>query len=128
MSKKIVIFGALGYLGTELGKLYSGESWFHEVIAIDSRFVSKRVEELKDWNIKFYQGGILEKDFLKKHLQDADIVHHLAGITDVAYVKKEARQGQDEKIKKIAIEGTNNILDTISDKCKIIFPSTHVIY
>ena len=128
MAKKIVIVGALGYLGTELSRLYSGESWFHNIICIDSRFVSRRVNQLKDWNIKFYQGEILDKNFLKKHLQDADIVHHLAGVTDVAYVKKEATPGQDEKIKKIAIEGTNNILETISEKCKIIFPSTHVIY
>tara|TARA_Y100000590_G_C15707747_1_gene1009253 strand:+ start:34 stop:2583 length:2550 start_codon:yes stop_codon:yes gene_type:complete len=128
MSKKIVVVGALGYLGTELCKLYSGESWFNNIVAIDSRFVSKRVNQLKEWNIKFYQGEILNKDFLKKHLHDADIVHHLAGITDVAYVKKEATPGQDEKIKKIAIDGTNNILESISKNCKIIFPSTHVIY
>ena len=128
MAKKIVIVGALGYLGTELCKLYSGESWFHNVIAIDNRFVSKRVNQLKDWNIKFYQGEVLDKIFLKEHLQDADIVHHLAGVTDVAYVKKESSPGQDEKIKKIAIEGTNNVLNTIPKKCKIIFPSTHVIY
>jgi N-acetyl-gamma-glutamylphosphate reductase len=43
MSKKIVIVGALGYLGTELCKLYSGESWFNKVVAIDSRFVSERI-------------------------------------------------------------------------------------
>ena len=128
MSKKIVVVGALGYLGTELCKIYSGESWFNNVIAIDSRFVSKRINQLKDWNIKFYQGEILDKEFLQKHLQNADVVHHLAGITDVAYVKKETTLGQDEKIRKIAIEGTNNILDAISNKCKIIFPSTHVIY
>ena len=85
MSKKIVIVGALGYLGTELCQLYSGESWFHNVIAIDSRFVSKRVNQLRDWNIQFYQGHILDKDFLQKHLKDADVVHHLAGITEVAY-------------------------------------------
>ena len=65
---------------------------------------------------------------MKKHLNDADIVHHLAGVTDVAYVKKEATQEHDERIRKIAIEGTNNILSSISKKCKIIFPSTHVIY
>ena len=65
MAKKIVIVGALGYLGTELCKLYSGESWFHNIIAIDSRFVSKRVNQLKEWNIKFYQGEILDKEFLK---------------------------------------------------------------
>ena len=128
MSKKIVIVGALGYLGSELCKLYSGESWFNNIIAIDNRFASKRVNQLKDWNIKFYQGHILDKNFLKKHIHDADIVHHLAGITDVAYVKKESNPGQDENIKKIAIEGTNNILDTINKECKIIFPSTHVIY
>jgi len=128
MSKKIVILGALGYLGTELCKLYSGESWFHNIIAIDNRFVSKRINQLKDWNIKFYQGEILNKDFLTKHLNNADVVHHLAGITDVAYVKKEANLANDEKIQKVAVEGTNNILDVISDNCKIIFPSTHVIY
>ncbi len=128
MAKKIVIVGALGYLGTELCKLYSGESWFHEVIAMDNRFVSKRINQLKNWNIKFFQGEILDVGFLEKHLHDADIVHHLAGITDVAYVKKESNTGQDEKIKKIAIEGTNNVLKIIPPKCKIIFPSTHVIY
>ena len=51
MSKKIVIVGALGYLGTELCKLYSGESWFHNVVALDSRFVSKRVNQLKDLSL-----------------------------------------------------------------------------
>ena len=34
--KKIVITGALGYIGTELCKLYSGFSWKYEVVAIDS--------------------------------------------------------------------------------------------
>tara|TARA_B100000686_G_scaffold296678_1_gene328414 strand:- start:4247 stop:6799 length:2553 start_codon:yes stop_codon:yes gene_type:complete len=128
MAKKIVIVGALGYLGTELCKLYSGESWFHNIIAIDSRFVSKRVNQLNDWNIKFYQGQILNKSFLDRHLKDADLVFHLAGVTDVAYVKKESNPGQDENIKEIAIEGTNNVLSAISKKCKIIFPSTHVIF
>ena len=128
MSKNIVIVGALGYLGSELCKLYSGESWFHNIVAIDNRFVSKRINQLNDWNIKFYQGQILDKEFLKEHIRNADILHHLAGVTDVAYVKKESNSDQDENIKKIAIEGTNNILNTIPKKCKIIFPSTHVIY
>ena len=128
MPKKIVIIGALGYLGTELCKLYSGESWFNRVVAIDSRFVSERVSQLKDWNIHFCQGHILDKEFLKKNLFDADIVYHLAGITDVAYVKKDSNMELDKKIKTIAIDGTNNVLNSISQKCKLIFPSTHVIF
>ena len=52
--KKIVITGALGYIGTELCKLYSGFSWKYEVVAIDNRFISERVNELKRRKIKFY--------------------------------------------------------------------------
>ena len=66
MRKKIVITGALGYLGTELCRLYSGESWFHEIHAIDSRFVAERVSQLKKWNIKFHHVHILEKPLIKE--------------------------------------------------------------
>ena len=128
MSKKIIIVGALGYLGSELCKIYSGESWKNKIIAIDSRFISEKVNQLSKWNIEFFQGHILDKTFIKKHLYDADVVHHLAGVTDVAYVKTEANSKLDNEIKKVAIDGTNNILESISKKCKLIFPSTHVIY
>ena len=128
MSKKIIIVGALGYLGTELCKIYSGESWKNKIVAIDSRFISEKVNQLSKWNIEFFQGHILDKNFIKKHLFDADIVHHLAGVTDVAYVKTEANSKLDNEIKKVAIDGTNNILEAIPKKCKLIFPSTHVIY
>ena len=123
--KKIVIVGALGYLGTELCKIYSGESWLNKIVALDSRFASERVSQLKDWNIEFFQGHILDLDFLKKHLKDADIVHHLAGVTDVAYIKKESSNELDEKIRVTAIDGTNNILNSIPEKCKIILLYFH---
>ena len=58
MKKKIVIVGALGYIGTELCKIYSGESWHNLIVAIDSRFVSERVSQLRNWNIEFKQGGL----------------------------------------------------------------------
>ena len=66
--KKIVIVGALGYLGTELCKIYSGESWFSKIVALDNRFVSERVSQFKDWNIEFFQGHILDLEFLTKLL------------------------------------------------------------
>ena len=89
MRKKIVITGGLGYIGTELCKIYSGESWNNEIIVIDKNFYSERVNQLTNWKIKFFQGDILDKNFIYNHIHDADIVHHLAGITDVAYVKKD---------------------------------------
>lgn len=128
MKKKIIITGGLGYIGTELCKLYSGVSWHHKIIVIDNRFISERVNQLRNWNIEFIQGDILDKNIIKKHCEDADVVHHLAGITDVPRTKSEALRSQDEKIKEVGETGTQNILDVINEKCKIIFPSTHVVY
>ncbi len=128
MKKKIIITGGLGYIGTELCKLYSGVSWHHNIVVIDNRFISERVNQLRSWNIEFIQGDILDKALVKKNFGDAEIVHHLAGITDVPRTKSESSELQDEKIREVAEKGTQNILETISDKCKIIFPSTHVVY
>ncbi len=128
MKKKIIITGGLGYIGTELCKLYSGVSWHHKIIVIDNRFISERVNQLRNWNMEFIQGDILDKELIKTHFEDADVVHHLAGVTDVPRTKSEATTSQDLKIKEVGERGTQNILDCISDKCKIIFPSTHVVY
>ena len=128
MIKKIVITGGLGYIGTELCKIYSGYSWYHKIIVIDNRFVSERVNQIRNWNMEFIHGDILDKDFVKKIFNDADVVHHLAGITDVPRTKTESTDSRDNKIKSVGEEGTQNIIDAINDKCKIIFPSTHVIY
>jgi len=126
--KKIVITGGLGYIGTELCKIYSGYSWNDKITVIDNRFISERVNQIRNWNMDFVQGDILDKELIKKHCIDADIVHHLAGITDVPRVKSQSNLEDDQKIKRVAEEGTQNILDVISDKCKIIMPSTHVVF
>jgi nucleoside-diphosphate-sugar epimerase len=128
MKKKIIITGGLGYIGTELCKLYSGVSWNNQITVIDNRFVSERVSQIRNWNMEFIHGDILDKGLIDKYCKDADIVHHLAGITDVPRTKSESSDEKDEKIKLVAERGTQNILDVISTKCKIIFPSTHVVY
>ena len=126
--KKIVITGGIGYIGTELCKIYSGYSWNDKIIVIDNRFVSERVNQLRSWNIEFIHGDILDKDLIKKNCFDADIVHHLAGITDVPRVKSESNTEHENKIRKVAEEGTQNILNSINKNCKIIMPSTHVVF
>ncbi len=128
MKKKIIITGGLGYIGTELCKLYSGVSWHHNIVVIDNRFISERVSQIRNWNMQFIQGDILDKNLIKQYCSNADVVHHLAGITDVPRTKSESNNSKDKKIKEVGEEGTQNLLDVINDKCKIIFPSTHVIY
>ena len=126
--KKIVITGGLGYIGTELCKIYSGYSWNDKITVIDNRFISERVNQIRNWNMNFVHGDILDKELINEYCKDADIVHHLAGITDVPRVKSESNAEKEELIRKVAEEGTQNILDVISDECKIIMPSSHVVY
>jgi len=128
MEKKIIITGGIGYIGTELCKIYSGVSRNNKILVIDNRFISERVNQLRSWGIDFVHGDILDKEIINKYLFDADIVHHLAGITDVPRVKSESNKEKENHIQLVAQRGTQNIIEAINDKCKIIFPSTHVVY
>ena len=125
--EKIVITGGLGYIGTELCRLYSGETRYKNITVIDSRFVSERVKQLRDWGFEFKQGDLLDEDFMKEILMDADVVYHFAGITDVAYTKDEENE-QHQNITHIGVEGSRIIISNIRDDCRLIFPSTHVVY
>lgn len=126
--EKIVITGGLGYIGSELCKLYSGEARFKNITVVDKRFVSERVKQLRDWGINFIQASILDEDVISKIVSDADVVIHLAGITDVAYTKTESNEAQDNEIRVTGIDGTRNIIKHVKKDCKIVFPSTHVVY
>ena len=128
MKKKIIITGGLGYIGSELCKIYSGVSWKHKIVVLDNRFVSNRVNQLRNWNIEFIQGNILDKILVEKLFKDADIVHHLAGVTEVARTKEEQNAEKDKLLTEVAEVGTSIVLSETPEKCKIIFPSTHVVF
>ncbi len=126
--KKIVITGGIGYIGTEICKIYSGESWNNKIIVIDNRFISERVNQLRNWNIKFVHADIRDKDSVKEYLKDADVVHHLAGITDVARTDEETDPQKDKELNDVAEKGTEVVISETPKNCKIIFPSTHVVF
>jgi len=127
-SKKIVITGGLGYIGTQLCKLYTSETLHNEIIITDSRFLPKRVKDLKEWGFKYVQSDLLNEEVLKEVLKDTDLVYHLGGITDVAYVKSEMNDEHNKLIENVGIGGSRNIIKYTSEKTKIIFPSTHVVF
>ena len=56
------------------------------------------------------------------------MVHHLAGITDVARTKDEQNPEKDKEMNDVAEKGMSIIISNTPQKCKIIFPSTHVVY
>jgi UDP-glucose 4-epimerase len=107
---KIVITGGLGYIGTELCKIYSGESRYKDITVLDSRFVSERVKQLRDWGINYIQCSLFDDSIIETELKNADVIIHLAGITDVAYTKTDSNKEKDDEITRVGIEGTRNII------------------
>ena len=126
--KKILITGGLGYLGTELCKLYSGEARYKNIVVLDNRFISERVKQLRDWGIEFIHGDILDNNLLSKILQNADLVYHFAGITDVAYTKTEENSENNLRINQVGVEGSNNIIKYTPKDCKIFIKRFIVIF
>ena len=125
MGKKIIITGGLGYIGTELCKIYSGYSWNDEIIVIDNRFVSERVKQLRDWGFDFRQGDILDKEFMCDVLKDADIVYHFAGISSLPECEANPSKAFD-----INCTGLIRLLESAKKKNikKIFFSFTSAVY
>ena len=126
--KKIIITGGLGYIGMELAKIYSGLSRYYDVTVLDNKFYSSRVNQLLRWGIKFNQVDILDSINLEKNIKDADLIFHLAGITDVPTVKEHKNQEKNKEIFQVGVVGTRNIIKFSKSDVKIIFPSTHVVF
>ena len=126
--KKILITGGLGYIGTELAKILSGYSRQHKITVIDKAFYSSRINNLKNWGIDYKQLDILNKGELKKFIYDFDVIYHLAGITEVPRVSSESNNSANKEIKEVGVLGTKNIINFSNPNCKIIFPSTHVVF
>ena len=126
--KKIIITGGLGYIGMELCKILSGKSRQLDITVIDNNFASSRVSQLKRWGIKFKQIDILDSKNLEKEIHNADVIYHLAGITDVATTKDDVNIEKEKKVYDVGVVGTKNIIKFSHKNVKIVFPSTHVIF
>ncbi len=126
MSKKTcLITGVLGYVATELSKLYYNSEDYN-VIGIDNNFIGYNVLELVKNDIKFYQYDLFN---IKNLIDQADIIYHLASVTDsVPKTKEESNSEIDNLIYKTGILGTREIIKYARKDSKIIFASTQVLF
>jgi nucleoside-diphosphate-sugar epimerase len=120
---KISIIGGFGYISTSLCELYRDSK--DEIFIIDNYFNPTKFKKYTNWGFKVYERDIFNTADL---IWDSDILYNLASITAVPTVASQANEKIDSEIHKVGTEGNRYIMRSISDSCKLIFPSTHVVF
>jgi len=118
--KNILITGALGFLGFNLGKLLVHTFPMYNVIGIDNegdeKYVSNRDILLSYNNYIYIKGDVLNKELIRKiFMQDHGSLNQLSGIKGIDVVYATAF---DSEFNDISMEGIdfyqNNILGPLS--------------
>lgn len=126
MSKKhIIVTGALGHIGSRL--IRELDPRFVDRITMIDNMESQRYCSLVDlpgtFTYRFYQDDIRTAD-LKKLLAGADIVVHLAAITNA-----EASHGREKEVEEVNLHGLQRVADACAELgIKLLFPSTTSVY
>ncbi|MBT4482104.1 MAG: NAD(P)-dependent oxidoreductase [Candidatus Latescibacteria bacterium] len=118
---KIVILGALGYIGSALIELYREESE-HEILAVDKKFVPILIANLPD-HVSYTQADILDTNSVKKIVEGADIVYMMA-----AEVEAEKSKDKKDAVWKVNYEGAMGVADLCGKETRFIFPSTGNVF
>jgi nucleoside-diphosphate-sugar epimerase len=124
--KTIIITGGLGYVGTELIKIYPRNKY--KIIVIDKIENKKKIFFLKNNNIQFIKVDIRNNKVMKKIIPLGDVLIHLAAITNVPIISKENNRKIIDDIKTTSIIGTRNIINNAKKDSKIIFISSHIVF
>jgi nucleoside-diphosphate-sugar epimerase len=124
--KTIIITGGLGYVGTELTKIYPKNKY--KIIVIDKISNYKKILFLKKKKIQFIKADIRNNKMMKKIIPKADVLIHLAAITKVPITYNENNNKIINNIKTTAILGTRNIIKNAKKDSKIIFISSHIVF
>lgn len=119
---KFFITGGAGYVGSHVGKLLQENG--HEIVIFDdfSSGLKRRTDTYFDQVIT---GNILDKELIKKNLQNIDIVIHLAGKKAVGESVKKPDYYYENNVL-----GSKMVLEAMVEVGipKIIFSSTAVVY
>jgi nucleoside-diphosphate-sugar epimerase len=117
--KRILITGGAGYIGTVLTEqlLENGyEVTIYDRLMYDG---APLVPFFSHHNFKFIKGDILDKEKLSDAVKGVDVVVHLAAI--VGYFACDRNKLLSENIN---VNGTQNVIDVMSDDQYLLFGST----
>ena len=116
---KITITGGAGYIGSMLIPMLLKQG--HRVHVVDNlSFGGKTLlPYFINPNFSFVNADVRDKSALKKELQDADVIIHLAALVGYPLCKKMPREAQE-----INVDGTRNLLDCAPRGVRLVYAST----
>lgn len=126
--KNILVTGALGYIGSKLIRAYAERDDVEKVVMFDNLSTQRYCSMFnlpKNIPYQFIQGDIRDRKKVEEAVKGADIVVHLAALTDAPSTFAVPYDTWD-----INLHGTQHVLDaSIRNGVKrFIFPSTTSVY
>jgi len=125
IKRKCLVTGGAGMIGSHLTEALLAQG--HEVYVIDD-LSTGRIENLanviKNSNLTFIEGSILDKEVIQKLVENCDVIFHLAAAVGTIYFMENQIKAMD-----INLKGTENIALLASvHKKKLLFASTSGVY
>jgi len=120
---KYLITGGAGFIGSHLVQKLSELG--NQVTIVDNLSTGSRLNlNLKDRNVSFFEGNILNQSFIEEMTVESDYVVHLAAALGVLNIVKNPLESM-----RINLRGTENVLE-IADKYKkpVFIASSSEIY
>lgn len=128
MSKKVLVTGGAGFIGSHLVDALMKNDLFEETIVIDNLSKGK-LDNVSRWlnnpKFKFIKGDLRNLDDVIKAVKDCDTVFHLAANPEVRVGAMDTKIDYEQNIL-----ATYNLLEAVrkSKVKKLIFTSTSTVY
>jgi nucleoside-diphosphate-sugar epimerase len=119
--KSIFITGGAGYIGTSLIPALLEKGF--KVTVYDSLLFNngdKLIPYIPNKNFTFILGDILDKEKLRNHIKNHDIVIHLAALVGFPICREKGEKESHD----INVIGTQNVIDCIDESQYLLFGST----
>jgi nucleoside-diphosphate-sugar epimerase len=115
----ILVTGGAGYIGTTLLPILLDSK--HNITVYDNLMFGgdQLIPFFKNNNFSFVKGDILDNSLLSEHMKDKDVIIHLAAIVGYPACRKDP-----ELAKRVNIDGTKNIISSLTSDQLVIYSST----
>jgi dTDP-L-rhamnose 4-epimerase len=87
---RIVVTGGAGFIGSRLAARLTEDG--HDVVVLDVLLDQVHHGRRPDIDVEFIEGDVRDADLVRRTMQGADVVHHLAGETGVGQSQYEIAQ------------------------------------